>query len=241
MPRALSTAKAAFNRLRGDGTDAAFFFGVFLDAMGAMLAHVALARGTLSHVTAGLFVAITSVAIVACGGRSGLDGPSATDASGSYDAHHDADVIAVDAPDDVAPDVPSSPLCATFDGGVAKTVCTSDVQVGALEPSSSTCFVDTVVHEGDQGFVNYTCANDPSTWAGAKFATGIFTGAVTGTVVDLCTGTTFPWSDGCTWASAQRITGDLASGVLAFTYEEKPIAGTNCASPCGASGPIYVH
>ncbi len=119
-------------------------------------------------------------------------------------------------------------------------MCTVDVHVGAITPSMGTCFVDTVVHEGDDGFVNFACNGDPSTWAGAKFAKGEFLGSVKGTIVDVCTGTTFPWSDGCTWASAQRITGDLDSGTLSFTYEETPIEGGPCEPPCSAQGTILV-
>jgi len=38
--------------------------------------------------------------------------------------------------------------------------------------------------------------------------------------------------DGCQWTSAQRVTGTLAWGALAFAYAEAPKAGR---SPCGAS------
>jgi hypothetical protein len=184
-----------------------------------------------------------ALCLLGCGARTELLEPNPADASVSvHDAHHDVHEEAPpDAPDDVLPDVPSSPLCAVPDAGIAKTVCTNDAKVGIITSSMPSCYVDLVVHPGDQGFVDYACMNDPSTWALAKFPGGTFTGSVQGTMVDLCTGTTFPWSDGCTWASAQRITGDVASGTLLFTYEEQPISGTSCEPPCTAHGSISVQ
>jgi hypothetical protein len=165
---------------------------------------------------------------------------SVTDAH-PHDAAHD---VAVDA----APDAPpSSPLCAVQDGGPPDHVCSVSVRVGPITPSMITCFVDTVVHEGDVGTVRYACQDAPSDWAVADFDGGEFVGTVkddaTGEkeILDLCTGTTFPWSDGCTWASAQRITGGFTSGTLSFTYEEQPIEGTGCEPPCTATATLIVQ
>jgi hypothetical protein len=156
-----------------------------------------------------------------------------------HDVKHDAPPVE-DAPDDV-PDVATSPLCAVVDAGIPMSVCTKDVRMGHITLSMASCYVDVVMHEGDQGFLNFACNGDPSIWANAKFPKGTFEGSTSGTVVDLCTGTTFPWSDGCTWASAQRITGDVTSGTLSFTYTEQPISGSGCEPPCSASGPVYVQ
>ncbi len=193
-------------------------------------------------------VAFACVLMSGCGARTELGAPITADASiitdaNSVDAHvadtgHDVTPIA-----DTGADVVPSPLCAVVDGGVPQSVCTANVHVVNVAPSSVTCYVDTVIHTGDNGTVSYACNGSSSNWAVADFGAGVeFTGSVhDGTVLDLCTGTTFPFSDGCTWASAQRITGDVASGTLSFTYEEQPIAGTGCLSPCSASGTILVQ
>ncbi len=182
-----------------------------------------------------------------CGARTELGSPIAEDASvvdakladRVVDTGHDVTPI-VDTGSDVAP---PSPLCAAQDGGAPGSVCSVNVHVVNIAPSSVTCFVDTVIHTGDNGTVSYACNGSSSNWAVADFGPNTeFVGAVhDGTVVDLCTGTTFQFSDGCTWASAQRITGDVSSGTLSFTYEEQPIAGSNCLSPCSASGTLAVQ
>jgi hypothetical protein len=75
-----------------------------------------------------------------------------------------------------------------------------------------------------------------------SFGGKTFTGASTSGVVDACTGTQFPWNDGCDWTSAQRVTGSLASGTLRFTYGEAPKPGQNksCAPSCTATGSVRV-
>jgi len=183
------------------------------------------------------------IALAACGARTELYAPEEEDASvldAAHDAPHDArdeDAI-VDAGIEDAP-LPS-PLCATFDGAAPTKICTDDVHVGFIDVSMSTCFVDLVIQFGQDGFVNFAC-DGQSQWANAKFPDGGFVGTIEGSTVDLCTGTVFPWSDGCTWASAQRITGDLDSGTLQFTYEETPIEGGPCETPCSAQGTILVE
>jgi hypothetical protein len=179
-----------------------------------------------------------------CAARSALLAPEEEDASVVVDAEvdhfvHDAGVDH-DIPD-VLPDVPTSPLCTIADAGFPSTLCAKTLVAGKIVPSSVTCFVDTVVKTGAYGSLSYACMSDPSTWAGASFVPGAFAGAIDGTTVDLCTGTTFPYADGCLWASAQRIHGDIASGALTFTYEEQPIQGSHCASPCSAQGTLEVQ
>jgi hypothetical protein len=194
-----------------------------------------------------VLVAWLAIVSCGCGARTELGAPIAEDAS-----VHDARPDAHDAGSDVALDVgsdapPSSPLCAATDAGPPAHICSVSVRVGAITPSMATCFVDTVVHEGDVGTVRYACQDAPSLWAVADFDGGEFVGTVKDDSVgvkellDLCTGTTFPWSDGCTWASAQRITGGIMAGKLSFTYEEQPIQGTGCEPPCSATGTLIVQ
>jgi len=186
--------------------------------------------------------AALSALLVACGARTELVAPPEMDASVDQVAHdagvdhaiHDA------ATDVVTMDVNPKALCVLPDAGVPKITCTSPLHAGFIPPSSSTCFVDTLVKTHDDGTLTYACNGDPSTYAMATFDGGTFLGTIQGTNVDVCTGTTFPWSDGCTWSSAQHIAGDLSTGTLEFTYAEQPIAGQGCESACSAQGPINV-
>lgn len=177
----------------------------------------------------------------ACGARTGLGVPMREDAS-VHDAS--ADVHPKDAApdaDDAGPDAPPSPLCAVVDAGPPAQICTVSVRVGVITKSSGTCFVDTIVHTNDVGTIRYACGDAGSDWAVADFDGGSFPGSISGDVVNLCTGTTFPWSDGCTWASAQRIAGGIEAGTLELTYDEQPIEGGTCDPPCGASAPVLVQ
>jgi hypothetical protein len=178
--------------------------------------------------------------VVACGARTELLAPEEVDASVKA---HDAGVdhFVHDASFDAGEDVfTPAAFCVVPDAGVPTTTCTRPLQAGTISPSSVTCFVDTVVKTGDLGTLTYACNGDPSILAVATFDGGTFTGTIQGTTVSMCTGTAFPWSDGCTWSSAQHIAGDIDSGALAFTYAEQPIVGHNCESPCSAQGVIEV-
>ena len=55
-----------------------------------------------------------------------------------------------------------------------------------------------------------------------------------------CSGTMFPWGDGCTWESAQHFRGDPKTGFLTFTYSEMPIKGSGCLPPCTAFATITI-
>jgi hypothetical protein len=191
------------------------------------------------------FVAVAALSVVACGARSELDVPEIDDASALDVAHvvtHDA-AYKADAGTDV--DVPLSAFCAVTDAGPPASVCTVNVTVGAMVTQGG-CYIDVVVHQGDTGTVSYAC-NDPSTWAAATFGTQTFPGSVNGTVVNVCIGTTYPWEDGAacgwarsTWASSQRIYGDVTTGVLTFTYDEQEVTGRSCDIPCTAQAIITV-
>jgi hypothetical protein len=180
--------------------------------------------------------------LAACGSRTELVAPEPSDASiadviahDAHDAGHDVAVVDV-----IIPDVGTSALCSGADSGPPVTTCNLSIKVGPIK-KNVTCFVDTVVHEGDIGVLELPCGGDPSTFALAHFPTGDFAGGFQGNIVDVCTGTTFPWSDGCTWASAQRINGDISTGKLTFTYAEQPIVGHPCEPSCPASADVTIQ
>ncbi len=182
----------------------------------------------------------------ACAARTELDVPDVVEPepldATSHDASHPTkDASEVDDVDtvDASDGAPSLFCTAPPDAGKGHKLCSVVVTVGAVIPSSYTCFVDTLVKQGDVGRIQYECDGKLGS-AIAAFDGGAFTGAVLGTAVDLCAGSTFAFSDGCVWASAQRITGDLDSGVLAFTYDEGPISGAHCFPPCTAHASIVV-
>jgi hypothetical protein len=102
------------------------------------------------------------------------------------------------------------------------------VRAGALRLSSSSCYVESIVRTGDVGRLQ-RCANG----AALVFDKGTFAGNLDGTHFEGCTSTRFPFSDGCTWQTKQRVDGD------AFEYSEAPIDGTSCApSSCRASATL---
>jgi hypothetical protein len=187
--------------------------------------------------------------LAGCGARTELYAYAEHDA-GAPDAHvHDAakDVIEEDVVD-AGPDVILSPFCEANDAGEPPPsgICKVQAHVGTVVTQSG-CYVDVVVHDGDTGTVEYAC-DGTSTWARATFDGTTFLGAVQGTFVNICIGTTYPWNDGpacdyhqSTWASAQRIYGDVTSGELTFVYDEKQIAGMSCDIACTAQGTIAVQ
>jgi hypothetical protein len=112
----------------------------------------------------------------------------------------------------------------------------ASVRVGGLRMSSPTCVVDTLVHPGDVGQV-LECEGGG---AMITFDTAAFVGAKDVAGLDVCTGTTFPFKNGCTWQSVQRIRGD-ASTSLTFEYGEAVASGSGCgAAPCSATARLDV-
>jgi hypothetical protein len=92
---------------------------------------------------------------------------------------------------------------------------------------------------GQMGTLAYSCNGGSAL---GTFGAEMLPGAFTAGDVDICFGTTFVFSDGCTWESAQTITGSLASGTLEFSYVEQPAPDQfGCDSPCTASGTIAVQ
>ena len=185
--------------------------------------------------------------LVGCGARTELDVPG--DASAPDAKARDAanDVTEEDVVVDAGPEVLLSPFCTPTDAGKPEKTCIMQGKVGTIVTQSG-CYVDVVVHEYDEGTIEYAC-DGVSTWASAKFNGTTFAGAVTnGTFVDICIGTVYPWGDGpacgykkSTWASAQRIYGDVVKGDLTFVYDEKQIAGSSCDIACTAVGDIEVQ
>jgi len=184
--------------------------------------------------------------VLGCGARTELDVPH--DASAPDVKHHDASMdVAEEDVGDAGPDVILSPFCTPPDAGKPEKTCIMQGTVGTIVTQSG-CYVDVVVHEYDTGTIEYAC-DGVSTWASATFNGTTFAGAVTnGSFVDICIGTIYPWQDGpacnykqSTWASSQRIYGDVATGGLVFVYDEKQIAGNSCDIACTAQGDIAVQ
>lgn len=185
---------------------------------------------------------VAFVLLAGCGARTDLGGgnvDAATIDASIHDASvHDTSVHDAKPIEDAEPAVCAVPPEAG--GPPFPTACGRSLLAGAITPSSSTCFLDLAVKSGENGALTVFCDGGLAT---AIFSKGTFEGsydAVTD-VVDVCIGTTFQYSDGCTWQSAQRLTGKLASAKLAFTYTEAPSSGTGCASPCSASGEVDVQ
>jgi hypothetical protein len=109
------------------------------------------------------------------------------------------------------------------------------VRVGSIALSSPTCTVDLVVKEGDTGTM-MKCSDG----AYVEFGDKRFGGTFDGIIVDACTRTEFPFSDGCTWETRQRIVG-RADTTMRFSYREHAVAGIGCSpAACTASADIVV-
>jgi len=94
------------------------------------------------------------------------------------------------------------------------------------------------VQEGDTATLEWDCASKGNARVVANGKT--FVGRFDGQLLDVCAGTTFPWSDGCQWQSAQHFRGYPLSSALTFTYSEEPIDGGNCQPPCSAYAIVKV-
>ena len=139
-------------------------------------------------------------------------------------------------------DVSTAPaVCAAPKSSVTgAAMCKRTVVVDSLtrEPG---CFIDTVFEQGQRGTLTYACDGEgPAT---VVFGAHSFTGVVHEGGIDACTGTEYPWQDGCRWTSAQHLSGSVSSGSLAFTYGEAPKAGPHpqCLPACWARGTLSVE
>jgi hypothetical protein len=116
-------------------------------------------------------------------------------------------------------------------------MCTERVTVTSISRSSPSCFTDTVVQGGEAGLLTFPCSGDGP--VSLHIGSAQFVGAQIDGKLEACTGTEFAWSDGCTWTSAQRVSGKAGSGHLVFTYGEAPKPGQRqCASACTAKAAI---
>ncbi len=139
-------------------------------------------------------------------------------------------------------DVSTSPAVCAAPKSPATHVamCTRSVVVTSLSVEPG-CFTDTVVSKGQRGTLTFACDGDgPAT---AVFGPHSFTGVVHEGSLDTCTGTEYPWSDGCRWTSAQHLSGSVSSGSLSFVYGEAPKAGPHppCLPACWARGTVDVE
>jgi len=108
---------------------------------------------------------------------------------------------------------------------IEATACTviAHVAVSEVSLSSPSCYVDTLIRENASG-VLLRCPSG----AAIEFNNATFLGTLgSNGDVDVCTGTKFPFTDGCTWQSTQRIRGP--SSHMVFQYKETPIEGRGCA------------
>ena len=119
-------------------------------------------------------------------------------------------------------------------------LCKRTVTVTSMDAPAS-CFVDTVMKMGQTGTLSFPCEGDGE--ARLTFGKKSFAGASIGGRLEMCAGTEYPFSDGCRWTSAQRVTGRVAMQSLSFSYGEAPKAGQHksCASACSATGTVRVN
>jgi hypothetical protein len=119
-------------------------------------------------------------------------------------------------------------------------MCTRTVVLSSLDVAPS-CFVDTIMKVGETGTLFYPCEGDGE--VKLTFGRKSFGGASISGKLDMCAGTEYPFSDGCKWTSAQRVTGRLTGDHLTFSYGEAPKVGQQkkfCASACSATGVVRV-
>lgn len=172
----------------------------------------------------------------ACGARTALT-----------ETHDSADELPVldaggAAPSPVPKPVPTpllpDPICVGADGPAPRGDCSATLVVDSYDLSSSTCYVDSPVVSGAVGRLTYDCKGGR---AEIRFGALVFGGTFDGTSFDTCTGTSFDFSDGCHWNSAQRVGGRIEGSNLQYAYVERPAAGeTHCASPCSATARLRV-
>ncbi len=127
----------------------------------------------------------------------------------------------------------------------ADATCKLEVSIDTFMLSGSACWVDSPLKEGQPGELEFACGDGA---AKLSFPSGVFTGTNKSCNLDLGLTTQFDFVDGCTWESDQKIVGHM-EGQLTYSYSEKPIVGTQCASPCtvdaqlslGQTGPVTVE
>ncbi len=110
------------------------------------------------------------------------------------------------------------------------------IRIDKVTLSSPSCVVDTQIKDGDVGKL----MNCPGGSSYVQFADAMFGGTFDGVNVNVCMKTEYPFSDGCTWQTMQRISG-RSDTAMHFSYSERAITGHNCSpAPCRANAEIYV-
>jgi hypothetical protein len=189
--------------------------------------------------------------LLGCGARSSLPEGDGQGSSGSGGAGGSAAISSSSSSSGASTGtggsmcIPAPEICngvddncnGVIDADCEKGSCSPTLRVVSLTKSMDSCFVD-AVQVDSEGVLDFPCEGGP---VSAMFGPILFDGAITAGALSMSATTTFEWSDGCTWGSNQTITGTLASGSLAYTYEELPIAGINCLPPCTASGSLDVE
>jgi len=124
------------------------------------------------------------------------------------------------------------------DEGCEDRTCEATLTVVDIDYPSS-CWVD-VPPAGASDTVSFPCLGSE---VRIVFEHIEFTGEVTGCWIEMHARTTFPWSDGCDWETAQSIVGDFLPGsLLDYEYREAPMPGqTGCDPSCEAAGVIRVQ
>jgi hypothetical protein len=139
--------------------------------------------------------------------------------------------------------MPSPSHCDSADAGAPQPgACEAQVTVGLILPDSPSCFVDIIPTPSEVATLRWDCTGDTGN-AEIIFAKGTFGGSFNSPNVSVCSGTTFEYTDGCMWESAQRIEGSVTRGsTLTFNYAEAPLPGQmGCESACTASGTLIVE
>lgn len=115
--------------------------------------------------------------------------------------------------------------------------CQSALSVGVVQVRAG-CQIDERV-SGQTAMLQHACGDG---LASVAFADAVFEGTVRARELDVATETVFEFSDGCTWRTKQRIHGSLATGALAYRYEEQPDPGQRgCAVGCVADAQVTVR
>jgi hypothetical protein len=121
------------------------------------------------------------------------------------------------------------------DTDCAAGTCTATLDVSEVSLSSATCFVDGL-QSGAAGTLRMPCGGGS---VAAQFGSMRFVGKVTGGALSLEANTEYPYRDGCTWKTKQRLSGSPGSGTLTYAYEEVAV-GKDCLTPCTATGSVRV-
>lgn len=192
---------------------------------------------------------ILALLTAACGGAVGNEGllqaqDDDGDGNGAGAASSTASAQAPETPPrpSAAPEITTetAATCAASEPSTTRgPMCSQRVTVASFQVVRASCYVDTEIEHGAEGTLYVPCEGDGE--ATLTFGSMTFEGSIAGGRIDVCAGTEFVWQDGCTWTSAQRVSGKLSDGVLAFAYGEAPKAGeSGCANACTANGSIHV-